>query len=73
MKENEYTKNNVNDWTFTYVNYMLFLIGTIFITLGYILMYSGEVNSFQSIKLAPILLVVGYCIIIPIAIIYKKK
>ena len=73
MKEKEYTKNDNYDWTFTSINYTLFLIGVLFIFLGYILMYYGEVNSFQSIKLSPIFLIFGYCILIPISIIYKKK
>ncbi|MBT3683021.1 MAG: hypothetical protein HOF29_06230 [Candidatus Marinimicrobia bacterium] len=43
------------------------------IILGYIIMYSGETTSFQSVTLAPFVLVVGYCVIIPIAILYKPK
>ena len=73
MKEKQNTNNDIKKWTFTYINYTLFLIGILFITIGYILMYTGEVSSFQAIKLSPILLVFGYCIFIPIALIYKKK
>jgi len=36
------------------------------------LMYTGTVNSFQSLTLSPVLLVIGYCVIIPISIFYKK-
>ena len=34
--------------------------------------YHGETNSIQAVKLSPIVLVIGYCIIIPISIIYKS-
>ena len=72
MKEKHNT-NDMNDWSFTYINYMLFVFGMILISMGYILMYTGEVSSYQSIKLAPLLLVIGYCIIIPISILYKNN
>ena len=48
---------------FTKKNYMWFAIGIAVIILGYITLGYG------SITLAPILLVAGYCVIIPIAII----
>ena len=58
-------------WDFNRKNYLLFCIGLIVILVGYLLMSYGETTSFQSVKLAPIFLIVGYCIIIPISIIYK--
>jgi dipeptide/tripeptide permease len=60
-------------WSFGKVNYMLFGIGIITIILGYILMTTGETTSFQSVKLSPIVLVIGYCIIIPASILVKSK
>lgn len=44
-------------------NYILFAIGIFVIVIGYITLGYG------SVTLAPILLVLGYCVIIPIAII----
>ena len=61
-----------DNWSFTYINYLLFSIGIIFIIVGYLLMYTGQVNSFQSLTMSPLLLVIGYCIIIPLSLIYKK-
>ena len=46
-------------------NYMLFGIGLLIVIVGYILMYSGETYSFLSISLSPLILVIGYCFIIP--------
>ena len=42
------------------------------ILVGYLIMAFGDVNSFLSIKLAPTILLIGYLIIIPISIFYKK-
>jgi hypothetical protein len=41
--------------------------------IGYYLMASGSVNSFQSLTLSPILLFLGYIIIIPLALVYREK
>ena len=64
--------DNINDWSFTFTNYMLFLIGILTIVIGYILMYTGRVDSYQAVTISPIILVIGYCIIIPISILYRK-
>jgi hypothetical protein len=48
---------------FTGKNYILFAIGLFVIVIGYVTLGYG------SITLAPILLVLGYCVIIPVAII----
>ena len=68
----ETTKNNnTNNWPFNKKNYLLFGIGIIVIILGYVIMATGEVNSFQSVKLAPVLLFIGYLVILPLSIFYK--
>ena len=59
-------------WSFEKENYVFFIAGIILVILGYIVMATGETYSFQSLSLAPILLFVGYIILIPIALIYKK-
>ena len=68
MKDNNYN----NNWPFKKINYLLFIIGVAIIALGYIVMGLGEVNSFQSVRIAPFILFIGYVIIIPISIFYKK-
>lgn len=52
---------------FTKMNYYIFAAGLLAIILGYFTLSQG------SITLAPILLVLGYCVIIPIAILYRGK
>ena len=65
--------NIFNGWSFSKENYILFVSGIITIFLGYTIMATGDTNSFQSLSLAPVLLFIGYIILIPIAILYKKK
>ena len=60
-------------WTFSKKNYVLGGIGLATIIFGYVIMTSGTVNSFRSLTLAPIMLFIGYLIIIPIALIYRDK
>ena len=72
-KDSESTNALFESWSFSTVNYYLFGIGLALIILGYIVMASGEVNSFQSLTVAPIILFVGYIIFIPAALIYRDK
>jgi len=57
------------EWPFGPKNYILFAIGILVIVVGYISLAAG------SITLAPILLALGYCVLIPVSIIIggKKK
>ena len=68
--------NNVSlfdGWAFGKTNYIIFIVGLLSLILGYYLMSSGSVNSFQSLTLSPILLFLGYIEIIPLALVYRKK
>jgi len=62
---NQDNKTLFHSWSFGKINYQLFGIG-LFIT-------TGETESYQSVKLAPIILILGYCVIIPAAILVKPK
>ena len=61
-----------NSWGFSKLNYLLFSFGLISIFIGYIIMATGKVNSFQSLSVAPIFLFAGYIILIPISLIIEK-
>ena len=58
-------------WNFTESNYILFSLGIVVIICGYLIMATSETNSFESTKLAPIILLIGYIVIIPLAILCK--
>ena len=67
-------KEKVNfQWPYKRKNYVLFGIGVFVIILGYLIMYLGEVNSFQSLTLSPIILLIGYLIIIPYALLHRNN
>jgi hypothetical protein len=58
---------------FTKVNYYLIAIGIGLVILGFIAMAEGSVEGALPLVVAPILLVIGYCIIIPVGILYRKR
>ena len=61
------------EWPFNKINYMLFGIGVISIMIGYLIIAYNSVDSISSTKIGPAILFVGYCVIIPISIIYNSK
>ncbi|HOV98971.1 MAG TPA: hypothetical protein PK595_05320 [Bacteroidota bacterium] len=66
-------KTTQNVLPFTKENYIILLIGLVVITLGYIALSQSPWDGTLPLVVAPILLVLGYCVIIPIGIIYRKK
>jgi hypothetical protein len=54
-------------------NYIIFGVGLLFILAGYVALSGNSVEGFVPLTLAPLLLVIGYCVIIPIAIMYRKR
>ena len=72
-KKEEKNVHLLEGWTFSKKNYVLGGIGLVTIIFGYVIMASGTVNSFRSLTLAPIMLFIGYLIIIPIALLYRDK
>jgi hypothetical protein len=57
---------------FTRINYIGLGVGIAILVIGYICLAQPPVDSFISRTLAPILLVLGYCVVIPIAIFLKE-
>ncbi|MFQ6678617.1 MAG: DUF3098 domain-containing protein [Fidelibacterota bacterium] len=73
-KENrEHQMHLIEGWAFTSKNYIIFAIGVVLIALGYIVMAAGETTSTQSLTIAPILLFLGYVVVIPTALIYRDN
>lgn len=54
-------------------NYLILLTGVVVIALGYLALSEKTVEGFLPLTVAPILLVLGYCVIIPVGIMYRKK
>ena len=53
-------------------NFVIIGVGILVIIGGYLAMLGGEIEGFLSLVLAPLLLVAGYCVIIPFGILYRK-
>lgn len=54
-------------------NYFILGAGILVIVAGYLAMLEGSVEGFLPLVLSPILLVSGYCVVIPIGIMYRKS
>ena len=54
-------------------NYILIASGLMVLTLGYIFMAQGNWDSFFSLTISPITLLIAYIIIIPLAILLKSS
>lgn len=70
------TKTNENMFQalgLTRQNLNLFLLGVIAILLGYAALAIGGKDDTLSLVIAPLLLVAGYVVIIPVSILYKPK
>lgn len=61
------TKKALETLGFTKTNYILMALGLGMIIVGYILLAVGDITG------APILLVLGYCAVLPIAILFGRK
>ncbi len=54
-------------------NYLLFGLGMLLIILGFYFMSLGEWDSSSSLVVSPILLFLGFVIVMPASILYRKK
>lgn len=61
------------DPPFTRKNWLILAAGLVSIVLGYIFLRVPPADGFLSLTLAPILLVVGYCALLPLAILYRVR
>lgn len=57
----------------TKTNYLFFGVAMLVLLLGYFSLAQGPADSFWSLTLAPILLVTGYCVLIPLAIFWRPR
>lgn len=54
-------------------NFYILGAGLLVIAAGYVAMLEGSVEGFLPLVAAPILLVIGYCVLIPLGILYRKN
>ncbi|KAA0211826.1 MAG: DUF3098 domain-containing protein [Ignavibacteriaceae bacterium] len=58
---------------FSKKNYTIIGIGLLLIIFGYVLMTENSVDGFMPTVVAPIMLFFGYCVFIPLGILFKDK
>jgi hypothetical protein len=54
-------------------NYFIIGAGIVIIILGYVFMSENSVSGFLPTIIAPILLIFGYCVVVPFGILYKDN
>lgn len=54
-------------------NYMIIGLGILLIIIGYVFMAENSVDGFLPTVVAPILLVLGYIVVVPFGILFKDK
>ena len=60
-------------WDFGRENYLFLLAGVATIFLGYIIMWLGDATSFLSVTLAPLVLLAGYLVLIPLGLLWRRE
>ncbi len=55
------------------INYTIILAGIVTVIIGYLVMAAGDDVSPLSVTIGPLILVLGYCVLIPLGIIYRRK
>jgi hypothetical protein len=66
-------KSLIGSLPFTKTNYSIFALGILCIVLGYIALAQDPWDGTMPLVIAPIMLVLGYCVIIPIGILFHKR
>lgn len=57
----------------TKTNFYIIASGILLIIIGYVFLSQNSVDGFLPTVVAPIFLVLGYCVVIPFGILYKDK
>ena len=63
----------LESFPFTKTNYRILGLGLLSIILGYVALAQPPWDGFWPLDVAPILLVLGYCVLVPLGILYRKK
>jgi hypothetical protein len=66
-------KSILGSLPFTKTNYQIFAVGLVLLVLGYVALSQEPWDGTMPLVVAPILLVLGYCVVIPLAILFRKK
>ena len=67
------TKFHIGPLPFTKINFEILGAGILSIILGYVALSQDPWNGTMPLVVAPILLMLGYCVLIPVGILFRKK
>ena len=67
------TKFHIGPLPFTKINYEILGAGILSIVLGYVALSQDPWNGTMPLVVAPILLMLGYCVLIPVGILFRNK
>ena len=73
QRKEQRRKQQTDSLPFTRSNYQILGAGIVTIVLGYLALAQEPWDGFMPLVVAPILLVVGYCVIVPLGILYRKR
>ncbi len=54
-------------------NYYIFALAVVVIAVGYYFLSIGPANSIESLTIAPIILIIGYVVLVPLAILWRRR
>ncbi len=75
VKRNKSAKSRVAPFNIYWekTNYLILFAGIAVLILGYFFMSMGPWNSFASLDVSPVILIIGYVVVLPLAILYRKR
>lgn len=73
IKSSAKRKAKSGTFPFTKTNYQILGVGILLIILGYLALGQEPWDGAMPLVIAPILLVIGYCVAIPLGILYRGK
>jgi hypothetical protein len=65
-------KSKASVLPFTKTNYQIIAVGLVLIVLGYVALSQEPWDGTMALVVAPVLLVLGYCVVIPFGILYRS-
>ncbi len=54
-------------------NYVIFGLAVLILAVGYYFLGIGPADSTESLTIAPIVLIIGYVVLVPLAIFWRKR
>ncbi len=75
IQKEKFTKKTKRDESLSLepINYQIILAGFAIIVAGYVALSAQPWDNPIALNVAPILLVLGYCVVIPIGILFRRK